>query len=87
MEEAKDLGMSSVCVSDEPNIEDIKSGKFHLIFGSAENALNKCFLDALKYSSCRLRNRLVAFVIDESRVMEKGKYKFKMHILFLCMSA
>jgi hypothetical protein len=26
MEEAKDLGMSSVCaVSDEPNIEDIKS--------------------------------------------------------------
>ena len=39
MEEAKDLGMSSVCVSDEPNIEDIKSGKFHLIFGSAENVL------------------------------------------------
>jgi hypothetical protein len=39
MEEAKDLGMSSVCVSDEPSIEDIKSGKFHLIFGSAENAL------------------------------------------------
>jgi hypothetical protein len=30
MEEAKDLDMSSVCVSDEPNIEDIKSGKFHL---------------------------------------------------------
>jgi hypothetical protein len=86
MEEAKDLGMSSVCVSDEPNIDDIKSWKFNLIFGSAENALNKCFLDALKYSSCHLRNRLVAFVIDESHVMEKGKYKFKMHILFLCMS-
>ena len=35
MEEAKDLGMSPVCgVSDEPNLEDIKSGKFHLIFGS-----------------------------------------------------
>ena len=66
MEEAKDLGMSSVCaVSDEPNIEDIKSGKFHLIFGSAENVLDKCSVDALKYSSCHLRNRLVAFVIDE----------------------
>jgi hypothetical protein len=74
MEEAtKDLGMSSVCVivcvSDEPNIEDIKSGKFHLIFGSAENVLDKCSVDALKYSSCHLRNRLVAFVIDESRVI------------------
>jgi hypothetical protein len=56
MEEAtKDLGMSSVCVSDEPNIEDIKSGKFHLIFGSAENVLDKCSVDALKYSSCHLR--------------------------------
>jgi hypothetical protein len=92
MEEAKDLGMSSVCVSDEPNMEDIKSGKFHLIFGSAENVLNMCFLVALKYSSCHLHNRLVAFVIDESHVIEtwthgeKGKYKFKMHILFLCMS-
>ena len=32
MEEAKDLGISSVCVSDEP-------GKFHLIFGSADNVL------------------------------------------------
>jgi hypothetical protein len=97
MEEAKDLGMSSVCavkavkaVSDEPNIEDIKSGKFHLIFASAENVLDKCSVDALKYSSCHLRNRLVAFVIDEStslkRGLEKAKYKFKMHILFLCMS-
>ena len=48
MEEAKDLGMSSVCaVSDEPNIEDIKSGKFHLIFGSAENVLDKCSVEAL----------------------------------------
>jgi hypothetical protein len=50
--------------SDEPNIEDIKSGKFHLIFVSAENVLDKCSVDALKYSSCHLRNRLVAFVID-----------------------
>jgi superfamily II DNA helicase RecQ len=62
--------MSSVCaVSDEPNIEDIKSGKFHLIFGSAENVLDKCSVDALKYSSCHLHNRLVAFVIDESHVI------------------
>jgi hypothetical protein len=45
MEEAKDLGMSSVCaVSDEPNIEDIKSGRFHLIFGSAENVLVICVI-------------------------------------------
>jgi hypothetical protein len=57
---------SSVCVSDEPNIEDIKSGRIHLIFGSAEHVVNKCFLD----SSCHLHNRLVAFVIDESHVIE-----------------
>ena len=47
MEEVKDLGMSSVCVSDEPNIEDMKSGeigKFHLIFGSAEKFLTSVFL-------------------------------------------
>jgi hypothetical protein len=71
---------------------DIKSGRFHLTFGSAENVLDtECSVDALKYSSCHLRNRLVAFVIDESHVietcgLEKGKYKFKMHILFPCMS-
>ena len=33
MEEAKDLGMSSVWVSDETNIEDIKSGKFDFWIG------------------------------------------------------
>jgi hypothetical protein len=85
MEEAtKDLGMSSVCVivcvSDEPNIEDIKSGKFHLIFGSAENVLDKCSVDALKYSSCHLRNRLVAFVIDESHVIETWTGEKKIQI-------
>jgi hypothetical protein len=79
--------MSSVCVR-EPNIEDIKSGKFHLIFGSAKNVLNKCFPDALKYSSCQLRNRLVAFVIDESHVIEKwtGERKIQIqnaHFIFM----
>jgi hypothetical protein len=88
MEEAKHLGMSSVCVSDEPNIEDIKSGKFHLIFGSAENVLDKCSVDALKYSSCNLRNSLVAFVIHESRVIETwtGERKIqiqKAHFIFM----
>ena len=80
--------MSSVCVSDEPNIEDIKSGKFHLIFGSAENVLDKYFLDALKYSSCHLRNRLVAFVIDESHIIETctGEKKIQIqnaHFIFM----
>jgi hypothetical protein len=84
MAEAKDLGMSSVCVSDEPNIEDIKSGKFHLIFGSAENVLNKCFFD----SSCHLRIRLVAFVIGESHVIETwtGERKIQIqnaHFIFM----
>ena len=92
MEEAKDLGISSVFavkgVSDEPNIEDIKSGKFHLIFGSAENVLDKCSVDALKYSSCHLRNRLVAFVIDESHVIETwtGERKIQIqnaHFIFM----
>jgi hypothetical protein len=89
MEEATDLGMSSVCVSDETNIEDIKSGKFHLIFGSAENVLHmKCSVDALKYSSCHLRNRLVAFVIDESHVIETwtGERKIQIqnaHFIFM----
>ncbi|CAB4022074.1 Hypothetical predicted protein, partial [Paramuricea clavata] len=92
MEEAKDLGISSVCVSDEPNIDDIlKSGKFHLIFGSAENVLDKCSVDALKYSSCHLRNRLVAFVIDESHVIEMwtGEMKIQFqnaHFIFMHVS-
>ena len=72
--------MSSVCVNDEPNIEDIKSGKFHLIFGSAENVLDKCSVDALKYSSCQLRNRLVAFVRDESYVIETWTGERKIQI-------
>jgi hypothetical protein len=82
------LVWSSVCVCNQPNIEDIKSGKFHLISESAENALNKCFLDALKYPSCHLRNRLVAFVIDESHVIETwtGERKIQIqnaHFIFM----
>ncbi|CAB4002545.1 Hypothetical predicted protein [Paramuricea clavata] len=80
MEETKDLGMNSVCDSDEPNIEDVKWGKFHLIFGSVENVLDKCSVDALKYSSCHLRNRLVAFVIDESHVIENWTAERKIQI-------
>jgi hypothetical protein len=60
-----------------------------LIFGSAENVLNdKCSVDALKYSSCHLRNRLVTFVIDESHVVETwtGERKIQIqnaHFIFM----
>lgn len=70
MEEAKDLRISSVCLSDAPNTEDIKSGKFQLILGSAKNVLNNCFVDVLKDSSCHLHNCLAALVVDESHVIE-----------------
>ncbi|CAB3982910.1 Hypothetical predicted protein [Paramuricea clavata] len=88
MKEAKNLGMSSVCVvSDEEiksrkfqNTEDIKSGKFHLIFGLAENVLDKSSVHALKYSICHLRNRLVDFVIHESHVIETWTGERKIQI-------
>ena len=70
MVEAKDLGMSTVSLGNAPNIEEIKSGKYQLIFGSAENVLDKRLLDALKDSTSHLHNRLVALVIDESHVIE-----------------
>jgi hypothetical protein len=47
-----------------------------------------CFLDALKYSNCHLPNRLVAFVIDESHVIEMwtGEWKIQIqnaHLIFI----
>jgi hypothetical protein len=58
--------MSSVCVS--------------WYLDRPKTFLNKCFLDALKYSSCHLRNRLVAFVIDESHVIETWTWERKIQI-------
>ena len=66
-----------------------RCGSFHvLVTTSAENVLDKCFLYALKYSSCHLRNRLVAFVIDESHVIETwtGERKIQIqnaHFIFM----
>jgi hypothetical protein len=59
-----------------------------LIFGSAENVLGKFSIDALKYSSSHLRNRLVAFVIDKSHVVETwtGERKIQIqnaHFIFM----
>ena len=48
----------------------------------------KCSVDALKYSSCHFRNRLVAVVIDESHVIETwtGERKIQIqnaHFIFM----
>ena len=46
------------------------SGKYRLLFASAEEALAKSFLEALKREGNKLRDNLAAIVVDESHTVE-----------------
>ena len=49
---------------------DIVSGKYRLLFASAEEALAKSFLEVLKREGNLLHDNLAAIVVDESHTVE-----------------
>ncbi|XP_068731882.1 uncharacterized protein [Montipora capricornis] len=51
------------------HMKDVQVGKFQLLFSSAENALDKEFLEILKKNS-RFQSSLAAIVVDESHTVE-----------------
>ena len=53
------MGLTAVSLS-EASLQDVESGKCQLIFASAEEILEKSFLDRLKKSSTLLHQNLAA---------------------------
>ena len=68
IEEAKAIGISA-CVLSDLLVEDLRSAKFQLIFGSAEVVLDTDRLDAIKDHTFPLNRNLVA-VVDECHTVE-----------------
>ena len=54
---------------------DIESGKYRLLFASAEEALGKSLLDSLEKEGNALQDNLTAIVVDESHTDGLGKGK------------
>ena len=52
------------------SLEDVENGKYQLIFGSAEEILEKPFLGRLKKSNTPLHQNLAALIVDESHTVE-----------------
>ena len=65
--EVQDLGILPSSLP-EAGEEDIKGGKFHIIYSSPECALEKNFLSCLKEGD--FHNNMAAVVIDESHTLE-----------------
>ena len=63
------MGISAGSLSDCLQT-DIVSGKYRLLFASAEEALAKSFLEALKREANSLHDNLAAIVVDESHTVE-----------------
>ena len=51
------------------NLTDVNGGKYHIVYSSAENALDKRFLQSLKKDTV-FSQRMVACVVDESHMIE-----------------
>jgi len=69
IKEASSMGISAGSLS-ECLQTDIESGKYCLLFASAEEALAKCFLDSLKREGNSIHDNLAAIVVDESHTIE-----------------
>ena len=86
--EATSMGLTATAMA-EAKQEDIDSGKYQLVFASAEDALQrKEFLASLKLDSSPLHNNLTAVVIDECHTIETwtGKrYRQSLVELFLAL--
>ena len=69
LSEATAMGLTASSLSDA-SLEDVENGKYQLIFGSAEEILEKPFLDRLKKSNTPLHQNLAALIVNESHTVE-----------------
>ena len=69
IKEASSMGILAGSLSDCLQT-DIVSGKYRLLFASAEEALAKSFPEALKRQGNSLHDNLAAIVVDESHTVE-----------------
>ena len=69
LSEATAMGLTATSLSDA-SLEDLENGKYKLIFGSAEEILEKPFLGRLKKSNTPLHQNLAALIVDESHIVE-----------------
>ena len=69
IKEASSMGISAGSLADCLQT-DIESGKYRLLFASAEEALAKSFLEYLKREGNPLHDNLAAIVVDESHTVE-----------------
>ena len=63
------LGYPAAALS-ELKSEELKTCKFKILFGSAEDVLKKEFQDELKNSTTELHKRLCCIVVDECHTVE-----------------
>ena len=83
MTEASSMGLTAVSLS-EASLQDVESGKYQLIFASAEEILEKSFLDRLKKSNTLLHQNLAALIVDESHTVETWTGQ-RFDILLVCL--
>ncbi|CAH3022187.1 unnamed protein product, partial [Porites evermanni] len=69
LSKATAMGLTATSLSDA-SLEDVENGKYQLIFGSAEEILEKLFLSWLKKSNTPLHQNLAALIVDESHTVE-----------------
>ena len=67
--EASSMGISAGSLP-ESTLEDVESGKYQLLFASAEDARSKEFLASLKKKNSAFHRNLCAVVIDECHTVE-----------------
>ena len=68
--EVESMGLSACNLSEKlADLTEVEGGKYHIVYSSAESALDKRFLQSLKKDTVFSR-RMIACVIDESHTIE-----------------
>ena len=69
LSEASSMGLAAAALTD-CRLEDIESGKYQLIFASAEEVLSKPFLSSLKKTASLFHQNMCAIIVDKSHTVE-----------------
>jgi len=65
------MGMTACDLNEKLNcLEEIHQGKFNVIYASAEAAMDKRFLEALKTKDSLFNENLAGCIVDESHTVE-----------------
>ena len=68
--EVESMDLSACNLSEKPaDLTEVEGGKYHIVYSSAESALDKRFLQSLKKDTV-FSQRMVACVVDESHTIK-----------------